>query len=150
MTELDKKTAEMISKKAKRPPSLGAGPLVESKKDRRALVRFWERHPDCIVLVDEEGELVWANMTAAELAASPDFDSHKRFFRDPESSGRAFEMALSFEGRDERSVFDVRTVPFQWDGQRLHVATIRDVTRLARLNKRLARDGTRLREPENS
>jgi signal transduction histidine kinase len=82
---------------------------------------------DGIVAVDDQGVIRVCNRAAEELLARPARDLIGAPFGFPVVAGRAAEVELMLPGGGER-VVEMRATTATLDGQRLHIAALRDVT----------------------
>ena len=82
---------------------------------------------DGIVAVDDEGIIRVCNQAAEELLARPAAELIGTQFGFPVVAGRAAEVELMLPGGGER-VVEMRATATTLEGQRLHIAALRDVT----------------------
>lgn len=82
---------------------------------------------DGIVAVDDQGIIRLCNRAAQRLLARPAKDLIGSPFGFPVVAGRAAEVELRLPGGGER-VVEMRTTSTKLDGERLHIAALRDVT----------------------
>jgi signal transduction histidine kinase len=82
---------------------------------------------DGIVAVDEQGIIRVCNQAAEELLARPAAELIGAPFGFPVVAGRAAEVELMLPGGGER-VVEMRATTTTLEGQRLHIAALRDVT----------------------
>jgi PAS domain S-box-containing protein len=116
-----------------------------------------EAAPDGVV-VSREGKVLWANEAAAKLLGVPrpqdmvGMDLGERLIHSEdlevmkERLAKMREQGARYEPREYRArrkdgrevVAEVRSIPFQWEGQPAVMAIVRDVTERATLQTRLA------------
>jgi signal transduction histidine kinase len=82
---------------------------------------------DGIVVVDDQGIIRLCNRAAQELLARPATDLIGTPFGFPVVAGRAAEVELRLPGGGER-VVEMRATTTMLEGERLHIAALRDVT----------------------
>lgn len=82
---------------------------------------------DGIVAVDDQGIIRLCNRAAQELLARPATDLIGTPFGFPVVAGRAAEVELRLPGGGER-VVEMRATTAMLEGERLHIAALRDVT----------------------
>ncbi len=82
---------------------------------------------DGIVAVDDQGIIRVCNRAAEELLARPAYELIGAPFGFPVVAGRATEVELMLPGGGER-VVEMRATTATLEGQRLHIAALRDVT----------------------
>ena len=82
---------------------------------------------DGIVAVDDRGVIRVCNRAAEELLARPAYELIGAPFGFPVVAGRAAEVELMLPGGGER-VVEMRATTATLEGQRLHIAALRDVT----------------------
>jgi len=91
---------------------------------------------DGIVAVDDQGNIRVCNQAAEELLARPAGELIGAPFGFPVVAGRAAEVDLMLPGGGER-VVEMRATTTTLEGQRLHIAALRDVTHRKKAEREL-------------
>jgi len=91
---------------------------------------------DGIVAVDDQGVIRVCNQAAEELLARPAAELIGAPFGFPVVAGRAAEIELMLPGGGER-VVEMRATTTTLEGQRLHIAALRDVTHRKKAEREL-------------
>jgi len=91
---------------------------------------------DGIVAVDDQGIIRVCNQAAEELLARPAAELIGASFGFPVVAGRAAEVELMLPGGGER-VVEMRATTTTLEGQRLHIAALRDVTHRKKAEREL-------------
>jgi signal transduction histidine kinase len=93
---------------------------------------------DAILVVDKAGKVRFVNRAVEDLFGRPAAEIVARPFCFPLDDGQASEVEITRQD-GSTTLAEMRVVPTEWDGERIHLAFLRDVTERKQMEQALQR-----------